>query len=286
MNPILLVVCYHNGDVTQAEKLLDWISELDGKLPHSCLLVADREVPIEKQRELKQKGLGIFHHVEALNVNTAGNKGHLAANMMFHFTSEKIQNEYRLPFLWMEPDCVPMEPGWLNRISEAYHSSPKRYLGDIVVNPAPDPKSPLPPKFLSGISVYPSDAHRDISPHLKDGTAWDMAAANKLVPMALDTPLIQHFKALVPPVFKEFKSSGDPENVVTRDFIQEGAVLFHADKSGTLLELLRPAHEARKKLAEELAEIDREAVRVAKVAAMKRNQALAPPELKPEVASV
>lgn len=248
--PVTVVLPYHVGDAELAGRLMDWINELDGPSVHSCLLVADNQVPLERQKGLKENAKRHFRFVEAMNVAAVGMKGHAAANMLLHFTSEKIMREYKRPFLWLEPDCVPLAPLWLDTIAADYAQSAKRYMGALIDNPKPEP--PLPARFLAGCAVYPPDAHEDLRPFLKSPLAWDMAGADKLVPMAQGTRLIQHFHNPNPPIFKEYRSKDDPENIVTKDFIQDGAVLFHSDKSGTLLAMMNAINETRKRLAHQL----------------------------------
>jgi hypothetical protein len=240
IQPLLCVVPYCSKDVDQARQLLHWIGVLSPKLaPHCCLMAADSLVPHEIKVELGNLAKGIFHFAETAVVNvpldvTGWPK---ASNAMFRIASQHVHECFKLPFLWLEPDCIPLRPSWLDELAVAYNACPKRFMGAMIASNQP----PLPPLHMAGCAVYPNDATRDMAQFTTTEAPWDIANAPYVVPRAYPTPLIQHVwgEPGLPPVFKEVKEATDPVNTVTLDLLRPDAVLFHRVKGSSLIDLLR-----------------------------------------------
>lgn len=129
------------------------------------------------------------------------------------------------PWLWLEPDCVPLSPDWCDRLEQAYRASGKPFLGTVMHwkqgGTAPD-------AYLNGVAVYPQNAIA-LAPELVTRTMWeqfpekeiafDIAGGNAVHRQAHATDLIQ----------LEYRGDGEPS-------ARPGAVLFHGDRSGKLLE--------------------------------------------------
>jgi hypothetical protein len=240
MNPLLVVLPYCQKDVAQAKELLTWIAELtDESHTRNCavLLVADSAVPIDTCKELKSIAERGFAHNEtiAVKVPEARQNWPMAPNAMFHDASKQIIECYKMPWLWLEPDAVPLKSDWLLSLEVAYHDSPKLYMGVFVESAQPN----LPPVHMAGVGIYPSHAHAALRQFCAGEDAWDMAMAHYVVPRASRTNLIQSLwgEPNLPPVFVEAKQ-GQP-NEVTLDVLQPGSVLFHRTKTSELIRLLR-----------------------------------------------
>jgi hypothetical protein len=229
---------YHSKDVDQARQLLTWIGQLSPRLaPHCCLLAADSLVPHEIKLELGNIAKGIFYFAETAVVNvpldvTGWPK---ASNAMFRVASQHVHECFKLPFLWLEPDCIPLRPSWLDELAVAYNACPKRFMGPIVGSIPPG--SPL---HMAGCAVYPNDAATSMAQFTTTDAAWDVANAPYVVPRAFGTTLIQHVwgEPGLPPTFKLIKDHGDPVNTCTLEFIRPDACLFHRVKDGTLIDVL------------------------------------------------
>lgn len=238
MNKLLCVIPYHQGDLQLAQNLLLWIAELGGCRNHACILAADNGVPKETRMELKQRALQSFDFVETLVLDIP-KTGHLP-NHMFMLTAREIMQRYKWPWLWLEPDAVPLKPGWLDALAEEYANSPKRFLGNLIEANQPG----LPHVHLTGVSIYPPDAYTlyDEFASIKSANvAWDMEAASAVVPKAANSNLMSHFwgKRDLPPTFVKEKTNGHPINALPLSFIKPNAVLYHRNKDGTLIQLLR-----------------------------------------------
>lgn len=239
MTPLLVVIPVHSGDIDQALKLVAWIADLGPAPEHSCLIVRDATVGENQSNELKSWCSRIFAYTHRLEMKT--NKPYPgAATQMFKAASEKIEDSFKTPFLWLEPDSVPLVTGWLNILAEAYAACPKRYFGPLIGNNGDDR---FPSKHLNGVSIYPHDSAKDLKPYFPSDKSWDIISHQTTVRMAQDTDLIQQFwgpDRATPPTFREYpRTEEEPKNICTPSFIRDGAVLFHRCKDGSLIDVLR-----------------------------------------------
>jgi len=265
--PLLVILPCHQGDVAQSETLLRWIKELGNVSEHSLMIAADAEVPQEKVKALLDIVRGEFHSVRAMIVNTGVKGWPQAANLVFRAVARQVNEFYKAQWLWLEPDTVPLRASWLNDIAEEYTRCPKLFMGCIL--DAERPIEGLPNKYMSGVAVYPTNTYELLTDLWKDARftapsnpklsmeqrqanvrAFDMLAANFIVPRAHHTPLIQHFWGTsysTPPIFKAARTEADPMNTVTLDMVKSDAVLFHRCKDiEGFLALLRIRLEAKK----------------------------------------
>jgi hypothetical protein len=242
MNHLIAVIPYHNGDVELARNLLLWVSELGGCKNHACLLGADSGTKMEERIELKKLAQDAFGHATSVVVAVGDFPTYqVATNRMFERLSNQIEQTCKWPFLWLEPDCVPMKKDWLDQLADGYASQPKRYFGPIIKTDATMIAPADIKEHLTMVSVYPVNAHTELAEFFKGDRAFDMASHEYLPPRATDTRLISHFW---PPrdqlaTFKAVRTEEDPINVLTPERIWPEAVLWHQDKSGTLIPILR-----------------------------------------------
>lgn len=237
---LLVVIPYHAGDVAQARQLLNWIGEISPKLgPHCCMLAADAAVPLDTITEIGNKAKQIFYFAETAIINTPplAEPWPKAPNAMFRIASQHVMEVYKLPFFWMEPDCIPLKPSWLDELAISYSRCPKRFMGSLIQSRQP----PMPPVHLAGCAIYPADTSKDMAQFTTDATPWDIANSPYVVPRTMSTPLIHHHwgEPKLPPTFKETKADGDPVNTCTLAFIRSEAAVFHRCKDGTLIDVLR-----------------------------------------------
>lgn len=243
--PLLVVLPYCKKDIALTRKLLEWIEVLSPKLaPHCCLLAVDSQVEKQVIIEFRDRVRRIFDYAEAALVNVPeeeSGRWPSASNAMFRIASRHVGECFRLPWLWLEPDCTPLLPSWLDLLALAYTRSPKKYLGaQIRSEPMMEPT--LPPVHLAGCAIYPPDAFVAMEPYCKPDAsrAWDIGNAEYVIPRSLNTPLIHHVYGTMdmPPIFKAVKEPGDPANTCTLGFVRPDAALFHRCKDGSLIDLL------------------------------------------------
>lgn len=241
MNSLLVVLPYCKKDSELLKKCLEWMAELQPDYyPHSCLLVADSMVPTGEKVDLQSQARRMFSHAETIVVPVPPDKQNWigGSNTMFAAAARQIQECYKLPWFWFEPDAVPLCKGWLDDFAEAYARCAKRFMGAIIPsNSQPD----MPPLHLAGCAIYPPDAYTGMKQFTETPRAFDIAAANFTVPRAYNTPLLQHFwgKPNLAPTFRETKQPGDPENTIPMGYLRADARAWHRCKDGTLIDLLR-----------------------------------------------
>jgi len=144
-----------------------------------------------------------------------------------------VADHWPRDFLILEPDAVPLKPGWLDDIAAAYSHVAGKFMGHIY-------STDQLLRFMSGIAVYPADtAHR--LPLHEFPLHWDVEFAGVMVSQGAHTPLINHFfgQRDLSPTFVEVKTPQSPINAFALDWIPKEVVLFHRNKNGTLMRLLK-----------------------------------------------
>lgn len=260
---MIVVIPFCAKDLSLVSTLLEWIDDLGGCRKHACLLVADSKLtdsevaPIRKTAKLVFKTVNFVRTPYSIKLSKTGDSPWpVGPNWMFYCSAMYLGMSAKEQWLWLEPDCVPLRSGWLEKIETEYQVKQKPFLGPVIETQNKSFK----PQYLNGTSVYPANAlkyfHVPMVDFLKGaGNAFDVAGSGQTVPNCHFTSLIQHGYTdsaginhwgtypNQPLVFKEFKSAADGENVVTPDIIRPGAVLFHPCKNGSLIELLRKSKE-------------------------------------------
>jgi hypothetical protein len=224
MNTLLIVIPFHAGDAAQAEYLCDYIYALHGHKPIGhALLVADDTVHEEMRAKVKIAAEVAFETVDLMvspPFDRIGKPERI--NRLFNFTAATIAAGYRLPWFWLEPDCVPLTKTWLVDLSMSYHSQPKRYLGAHLKTKTKDDKEVI---LLSRIACYPPNAHAELEPYCGNtNVTFNLVAAKTLVDRSNKTKLIQHFSY---------------NHETDQDKIRPDAALLHSDKAGSLIRHLR-----------------------------------------------
>jgi len=225
-----VVIPYCKRDIMLCSDLLSWIKELGGCEEFDATL-ASPFVGFEVLQGMRQKACQCFRGVDVI-VKTGAPQEEpwpLGANRLFEATIAKIHE----PFLWLEPDAVPLKEGWLHRIASVYSVCEHSFMGSI------NEKDGV--RHLSGVAVYPDDARNYYVKTLPSAEAFDMVGQEIILNDTYHTKLIYNFwgRHGLPPTFKETLENGDPENTLTLASIPKDAVLFHRSKDGTLLKLLR-----------------------------------------------
>jgi hypothetical protein len=96
---------------------------------------------------------------------------------------------------------------------------------------------------MSGVAVYPADAIDQIAPYiqLSPQLAFDVSAAMVVIREATHTKLIHHFygEKDLAPTFVENRTAETTRNAFTLDQLPAECVVYHRNKDGTLMGLLR-----------------------------------------------
>lgn len=228
---MMVVIPFHNGDLHLVPKLLRWIAELGDHNIYNCILVHPESIDIKPIKSLSDD---IFASTSSIRVSKAFDnvpwpKG---ANIAFGITIEYIFRNRMGPFLWLEPDCVPLKTGWLDEIFDEYLKCGKPLLGTVNCSKKE--------RHLSGVAVYPEYAYNFWREWLPNTRAFDMVNQEHIISRSYHTNLIQNFwgKMGLPPTFKENLEKTDPINTLTLSAIKKRTVLFHRCKDGSLIDLI------------------------------------------------
>jgi hypothetical protein len=236
---MLIAIPFCESDASDALALLNWIEVLGGARPHSCLLVLDAGVEWSVAQAMADAATKSFNVVNIVATEEPVIGWPAGPNALWLLAARfaLLKGE---PFLWLEPDCVPLSPGWLEKLVDAYKKlTPGSFMGHLYKTNS----EKFPPVVLSGIAIYPPGAIYLVEPALSQfqGRAWDIASTYAIQSYWHHTPLIYHFwgKPGLAPTFRYAKDQHTPENTFTLADIPQGAVLFHRNKDGTLLNILR-----------------------------------------------
>lgn len=226
---MLTVLPFCARDKALAVRLAELIAELGGVKKHDCLLAVHKDTDSEGVIEPLTGAFGRIAEFSVTDEMIVEREQHTyAANLMWKRTVNHIadMNESQ-PFLWLEPDAVPLSPAWLDAIASAYASCGKPFLHDLVKTPRG--------KSNSGCGVYPAKV-RDYTDRLwqLSNVSWDVLLYDDFAPHTTYTPLIQDIGFL-----EDGKTLPTFPDQASLSIIQPGAALFHRCKDGTLIDRLR-----------------------------------------------
>lgn len=214
-------------DIGDLSRLLQWMARLGSYKNHEAIIVCDAATPFDQVMNARGQVGQMFGQARVIASERPVSGWPDGPNSLVRTAMKTCEP----PFLWLEPDCVPMRSTWLDEIASAYAQCGKAFMGHIY-----DCKQPgLPDKVMSGIAVYGEKLPvLDQSPR-----AWDMDCAEMMVAGA-HTPLIHHFwgQPNLGPVFVSRRSEHSPVNALTLEDIPKEAALFHRDKTHSLIRIL------------------------------------------------
>jgi hypothetical protein len=229
-----VVLAFSPGDADQALTLLEFIGQLGGCQEYSALLVVDAAVDWAKCVDALTLANRAFRDARIITTESPVTGWPQGANALW-IAAAKHCKTAGTSFLWLEADSIPLKRGWLVAIDKMRKGS--RYFGHIY------PYREQVMQVMSGIAVYPPDAIDLIGPCIEEqpAKAWDVSSAEAVIPHATNTKLIHHFygERDLAPTFVENRTSETTRNAFTLDQLPQEAVIYHRNKDGTLMELLR-----------------------------------------------
>lgn len=225
-----VVYCFFPGDEALALKNLEWALEVGPQKNHSALLLFDNRCSQERVAKAVALAKEIFHEASARTAAAQIDGWPQGANYFFRLATGTLANERGCPyFFWWEPDAIPTQSGWLDAIQKEYEAARRPFMGDRVEVRLEGKEVPL---HMSGVAVYPNPLHAFAGEAYRaHDVAFDMAGKDQIVPQAHWTRLIVHnWKHEPIDTFDKLANirSQHPEMVI-----------FHSDKSGKLIDLLR-----------------------------------------------
>jgi hypothetical protein len=141
---MIVCVTIKAEDVAAAEKLVDWMFQLnDRQQMESILLVFGSDVHEEFQTKIRLSAGVAFRNVDLITRDPAN---------LFNAAAEYISNAYKSPWIYLDGYCVPLKKAWLDELQLEYMRQPKRIMGPHLKNPTKT--------WLSPHSIYPADFGR------------------------------------------------------------------------------------------------------------------------------
>ena len=224
---MILVIAFCQKDKATTVRLANWLAELGGTSKHDLLLAFHEDTTPDPIHEILKPH---FNHVGGFKISDPETTYPAIANIMWHECVKTVADQFNVPWFWMEPDAVPLVPEWLDKIEDEYLAAKKPFMLDRVVTPTRS--------HNSGVGVYPGLV-RNYTIRLWElsNIPWDVFLAEEFTPFAHHTGLIHDKFYRVwedpnsgPPVFPDAESLS---------IIEPGAVLFHRNKDGSLIDRLR-----------------------------------------------
>jgi len=222
-----VVFSLSHKDLDTNKLLLDWISELDTRIPHDVLVVGAKTLSKRDIIEFRDQALNTFAHAESIQLPIEVEGGWpTACNKMFQAAAEFMAAEGKSHFAWVEHDMIPLCAGWLDQLDAEYRKVGKPFMGTLYDKPYP---------HINGGMLYPRNV-RAYNPHMLNGgqLPWDCTRPEVTLRHAHNTHLIQ--RMLAEPSTNTPMTFPDQESL---KLIREGTILFHGCKDGTLIQRLR-----------------------------------------------
>ncbi len=226
-----LALAYHGGDRDQTIRWMEWVKELGGLGDHKLYTISAFDCePVPDI--LPNTRLDDSEKLTGDWQSTSPARSAAAPNSMFrtfawHFFMEKLG-----PWMFIEPDCVPLTSDWLYKLEAEYLIHQKPFMGAHV-------QIEKVPEHLSGNAIYPVNVPQIGTTlimrtnWINDGREYELAFD---VAGARDTLGQSHFTNLIQHIFRHpgFKSREEFEKT-----IDKRAVLFHSCKDGSIFKYLK-----------------------------------------------
>jgi len=219
---MIVAISYHDGDRELMKRWANHVEKLGPYPNHSIILAPAHNAPTT----------GIVEHLQGFAKVVVRNCWHtekgwpISCNAAFEFIGRIAESETKLPFLFMEPDAVPLSKGWIDAIEAEYKVCGKPFMGDFVETQKHEGFRSV-PNHMSGIAVYTNHLSQYAPSIFRNETnAWDIVSAKDVVPKMHRTNLIHH----------DFDTKNDKwrKYAVDASCVREGAVIYHPDKKGVL----------------------------------------------------
>lgn len=227
-----VAICYTHDDEDQFVRWLGWVRELGAGKGHRLTVLPFKGLTCPAITGWDEVTvLRDYSGVESdwsggAAIRDAAGPNHAFREMARHFSS--IKAPY---WMWMEPDAIPLTADAFTQVEREYVALGRRFLGANVQQGGTM-------RHMSGIAVYPGDlttCANYMLPRLATvggrtvEAAFNLAGAPDAFQSFAATRLIQ----------QEFKPPAFATNADAQALIDNGRVIFHHDKSGSLIELLR-----------------------------------------------
>lgn len=228
---MIIVLPFYSGDAWLAAKNLLWWTELDGKVPYEAILSCDTKTDAAEVTGLAKQFFKKVHQFryEPLRENKWPlNQNHAFNSLCWHI----YHNFPKQSFLWVETDSIALSPGWIQAIEACHIAGKKPFTGHW--NYATG--------VFNGVAVYPPNisrySQRAMMATMIEGNQppWDVYCSKEVEPhLNKANHLFQH-------IWRD-DATGEAHHFTTTEqvarVVREGVVLFHRDKTGSIIDVLR-----------------------------------------------
>jgi hypothetical protein len=229
----IVVIPYHNGDAPLTIQNLKWQIRMGQEQRYDCLLATSKNTINQFQVEIATLATKAYRRVDNyLYQEPPQNRWPQAANHVFQCVARFMQHADKRPWLWAEPDLVPLCKEWLDVLQAEYMNCGKPIMGSIVPVMG----------HMNGTGVYPANFSA-MSPRAmaSNGGAFDTDMKQDIEGKVHDVShLMQHAWGIMggrvhhcagpAPTFRTPNDIGA--------WVKKGAVTFHRCKDGTLIKVL------------------------------------------------
>jgi hypothetical protein len=225
---VLIALPVSHRDLSLAGKAIRWMGQLHSSYHrHHAFVIGSATLTVDQIQDLVSglRSAG-FHSVASIRLRTEDDRGWpFGPNLMFRMANQYIALQQREPFLWCEPDAIPLRAGWLDAIDQEYRIAGKPYMGTIFDKPWP---------HITGVAVYPANVNR-FNPASLGATdkPFDTVRPDLTIKHSHLTKLICHVwgdaAKNIPPTFPTGQSLA---------MVPSDAMVFHRCKDGTLIDRL------------------------------------------------
>lgn len=181
---LLLAIPLPANELPLAKSLLHSLSKLGPYEEHSVLFVTDHGTERTATDPILELAKPLFQRGELIHTPLALPEASYprAHNFRFETAARHIGAARKVPFLWLDPRCVPTHRGWLRDIEEEYFGSRKPFMGALM-EPA---THGTPAKWLSGVACYPAELPKRMIQFLvgRRSVDWEQSCADIVVPNA------------------------------------------------------------------------------------------------------
>lgn len=232
-NHIRVVLPACKKDIDLMLHNLRWQRDLDVRKDYDCVLSLDGALSEREVSELEMAAWDTFSWVETFIYPTAPNPSWpQAPNWAFQHTARYMKQGGRSWF-WMEPDCIALQPEWLDELNYEYQKCRRPMMGVHVRGMG----------HCNGTAIYPAN-FCDISKRAMQcvDVAWDGEMKKETIHLTHDAPhLMCHVWGIKRG--KAMPFGGDAAIFRTWQDVERwvdlNAVVFHRAKDTTLIDQLR-----------------------------------------------
>lgn len=175
-----------------ATELLTRAAQFERFAAHTLLVVREHGLTEDQCKDFLKLAESVFGSGEAIRTafQLANAEYPFGYNFLFESALRHIitTSKFSVPFLWLDPHCVPMRKGWLYEIEREFAASKKSFLGQLLT---PE-RHGTPYPILSSVAVYTAPLPKPAFQRLvaKRAVAWETTCADLLVPNAHYSQLI------------------------------------------------------------------------------------------------